>query len=124
MTHAKFLFAGLVVVAGCVDGDDPQAADDSATGTMSEELTSNVTLGTTLVTIDYLNLRTGPSTAHSIIEVIPPGTPVSVVYHTAPSGNFYNILVHRQVGWSSGLYLEIAHPPAAHTLDTSFVREI
>lgn len=112
------------MLIGCVGDDAPQAADETMTGTSEQELSSSLTLGTTLVTTDYLNLRSGPSTSDSILEVLPPSTRVSVVYHTSPSGGFYNILAGTRVGWSSGLYLAVATPPAAHTLDTSVVAAI
>ena len=128
MSNARFVIIGLLVASGCMDtgldDGDAQGADESQTGTEVQELSSDLTIGTTLETTDYLNLRTGPSTAYAIIEVIPPGTRVSTVYRAAPSGGFYNILVGRKVGWSSGLYLAIAAPPAAATLDTSIVSKI
>lgn len=130
MSYARYFLAGLLAVSACGidDGSDPgepmPAADDSMTGQITQDLSSTLTIGTTLVTTDYLNLRTGPGTTYSVIEVIPPGTPVSTVNRTSTSGGFYNILVGRHVGWSSGLYLEMASPPAAHTLDTSIVKMI
>jgi hypothetical protein len=127
MSYARFVIAMMIATQGCTDAEpeaEPQGADDSMTGSVDQELSSSLTLGTTLVTTDYLNLRTGPSTSDSILEVIPPGTPVSTVIRTAPSGGFYNIVVGSRVGWSSGLYLELAHPPAAHQLATSVVAAI
>lgn len=121
MNPLRFMAIGLCAVASCIDGNASDVADDSATGTIDQELSASVTLGTTLVTTDNLNLRTGPSTSDSIIEVIPAGTAVSVVYHTSPTNGFYNILVGRHVGWSSGLYMNIGTPPNAKTLDDSIV---
>src|ERR1043165_2755017 len=133
MGCARLLIAGVFLAAGCVDdpgdagGDDEEplpAADDSATGTAVQELSSSLTLGTTLVTTDNLNLRTGPSTSYHVIEVIPAGTPVRVVFHTPPRAPCYNIGARGGVGGSSGLSLKVATPPAAHTLATSVVRKI
>jgi len=132
MGCARLLIAGTIFSVGCVDepadgggDDDPlPAADDSETGTAVQELSSSLTLGTTLVTTDNLNLRTGPSTSYHVIGVIPAGTRVSVVFHTSPSGGFYNVWASGSIGWSSGLYLKVATPPAAHTLSTSVVRKL
>jgi hypothetical protein len=124
MSYARFVIACMIAVQGCTDEEDPVGADDSMTGSIEQELSASLTLGTTLVTTEYLNLRTGPSTSHTIVEVIPPGTRVSTVIHTSPSGGFYNILVGHRIGWSSGLYMKIATPPEAHMLDTSVVKLI
>jgi hypothetical protein len=128
MSYARFAIIGLLVASGCMDAGtedgEPQGADEAQTGTLSQELSSDLTIGTTLQTTDYLNLRTGPSTGDAIIEVIPPGTRVSTVYRTTPSAGFYNIVVGTKVGWSSGLYLAVASPPVAHMLDTSVVAKI
>jgi hypothetical protein len=108
--------------------DDPPSANGSQTGSGSGSadpgLSSTLAVGTTLVTTADVNLHSGPGTAYSILEVIPAGTRVSTVEHTSPSSGFYNILSGPTVGWSSGLYLAIAIPPAAHMLDTSVVKEI
>ncbi len=125
MKIARLMIAAVIVGSGCAADDaEPKAADDSMTGTVDQELSASLTLGTTLVTTDYLNLRTGPGTGYSVIEVIPKGARVSTVNRTSPSNGFYNILVAGHVGWSSGLYLAIATPPAAHALGTSVVSAI
>lgn len=124
-----------VVDAGAPEVDAPldagappdaagSAADDSQTGIAPGGMTSSHTIGTTLVTTANVNLRSGPGATDSVIEVIPSGKPVSTVFQTAPHAGWYRVLYDDKVGWSSGLYLEIAHPPAAHTLPTSVVKKI
>ena len=125
MKHSRLLFVALFALSGCaLDDGQSEAVDDSMTGTIADEISSSISIGTTLVTTANLNLRTGPSLSDSIIEVIPDGTPVSAVFRTTSSGGFYHIAVGRKIGWSSGLYLKVATPPRAHMLDTSVVTKI
>lgn len=125
MKQARLLFVALISITGCaLEDEQPEAVDDSMTGTVADEISSSVAIGTTLETTDNLNLRTGPSTADSVIEVIPAGTPVSVVFRSTSSGGFYHIAAGRKIGWSSGLYLKVATLPAAHTLDSSIVAKM
>jgi hypothetical protein len=100
------------------------AADDSQTGIAPGGLTASFTIGTTLVTTANVNLRSGPHATDSVIEVIASGTPVSTVFQKAPEGGWYRVLSGDHVGWSSGLYLEVGHPPPAHTLPTATVKRI
>ncbi len=63
--------------------------------------------GTSLETTADLNLRTGPSTSHSIIETMPEGSIVTVV-DPNPQNGWYKVNHNGNVGWSSGKYLQAA----------------
>ena len=124
MTKAFLSVLSLIVLAGCTaQVGEPQAADDSVSSS-SDALSTSVAIGATLVTTDYLNLRTGPGTTYSVIEVIPAGARVSAVNRTSPDNGFYNIVFGDKVGWSSGVYLKTSSPPSSHTLDTAFVSTV
>jgi hypothetical protein len=104
---ALALFTAACVV-GCSgsegSGGSGEAADDSVTSE-SSALSSDEGVGTTLHTTAYLNLRTGPSTGHSVILVIPDGAAVTVK-DAKPDGGWYHIEYDGHEGWSSGAYLK------------------
>lgn len=58
----------------------------------------------TLTTTGDVNLRKGPSTADSVLTVIPMGSQVAVV-QPDPVNGFYNVTYQALTGWSSGKYL-------------------
>lgn len=58
----------------------------------------------TFTTTADVNLRSGPSTANSILAVIPLGTGVTVLQPDATNG-FYNVRYNGTDGWTSGKYL-------------------
>lgn len=60
--------------------------------------------GATLTATGNVNLRSGPGTSYSILEVVPVGALVTEVSPT-PSNGFYNIDYNGTVGWSSASYL-------------------
>jgi len=105
--------AGAVALAGCagtvgdtdVDSDIIQGAEE--TGTISQELSSGVPIGSTLQTTAALNLRTGASTSYRVRLVIPSGAKVTTVNRSTPVGGWYNIKYNGVVGWSYGGYLKL-----------------
>jgi hypothetical protein len=119
-----------IALAGCGGtAEELQAADelwpaDDSVSSASQGLSSTLSIGSTLVTTDNLNLRTGPGTTYPVTLVIPAGARVSTVNRTTPANGFYNIIYGKTVGWSSGLYLAVASLPSAHSLDTSVVSKI
>lgn len=116
---------GLVGCAGAVS-DTPMDSDllegVEETGTISQELSSGVAIGSTLRTTANLNLRTGASTGYRVRLVIPRGARVTTVNRSTPAGGWYNIKYNGVVGWSYGGYLAFvsgpsnpANPPPAST---------
>lgn len=67
----------------------------------------DVAVGDTLRSTTTVNLRSGPSTAQSILTVVPEGATVTVENAT-PSNDFYYVNYNGTVGWSSGKYYEAA----------------
>src|SRR5205823_5951625 len=92
-----------VVLAGCgagvadLDGDPIAVDDETAIGVTADSLTSTLPIGSTLVTTDNLNLRSGPSTSDQILRVIPSGDRPVTVNRGAPVNGFYN------VAWSGSI---------------------
>jgi cell wall-associated NlpC family hydrolase len=97
-------------VVGCSGSDGGGAAADDSVTSESSALSSDESVGSTLHTTAYLNLRTGPSTGHSVILVIPDGAAVTVK-NDKPDGGWYEIEYDGHEGWSSGAYLKA--PPAS-----------
>ena len=117
------LMAPLVTLAaGCAsetrddqgNNTDGTADADDALTNESSALAGDVKVGETLETTANLNLRTGPSTSHSVILVIPEGGKVTVVA-AAPSGGFYHVKYGSHEGWSSGLYLKQVSSGSSNT---------
>jgi hypothetical protein len=98
----------LAVLSGC-EG----VVSDDALGSLSEELSIGLPIGTTLVTTGGLNLRRGAGTQFGVIHVMPQGTSVVTVNRTTPLNGFYNVNDHGTVGWASGTYVkQVATQPA------------
>jgi uncharacterized protein YraI len=62
------------------------------------------TVGSTVITNDDLNLRTGPSTGYAVILTMPLGSKVTI-QQSCPSGGFFNVKYGTTTGWASGTYL-------------------
>ena len=63
----------------------------------------SIAVGTELTATGDVNLRSGPSTSHSVLDVVPLGGTV-VVKDSSPSNGFYNVEYGGKVGWSSGKF--------------------
>jgi cell wall-associated NlpC family hydrolase len=87
--------------AGQINGADGEG--DSQATDQEVQLDSAIVGKPAKVTAtDGLNLRTGPSTDHSIILTMPHGATVQV---QGASGGWYKVSYSGHVGWCSGLYL-------------------
>lgn len=110
---AALALAGCAGTAGdtAVDSDILQGAEES--GTLSQELSSGVALGSTLKTTAALNLRTGAGMGYRVRLVIPKGAHVTTVNRTTPVGGWYNIKYNGVIGWSYGSYLTLVSQPSS-----------
>lgn len=54
-------------------------------------------------TTAYLNLRTGASTGHSVITVMQPGAPITIL--SGPTNGFYSVVYGTLTGYAYGTYL-------------------
>jgi hypothetical protein len=108
-----FLFA--IALVGC-DAAPPNASPDAGDNSSTPDDTpdgsapapdlagSAVSVGgLARVTAGSLNLRSGPGTTNSILDVMPCGATVMVI--GGPSGNWWNVTYKMETGWASGSYL-------------------
>jgi len=63
--------------------------------------------GSTLVATSDVNLRSGPSTSNSVIDVVGAGAKVTLVASQAQNG-FYNVDYGGKKGWSSSKYYSVS----------------
>ncbi|MEJ7597360.1 MAG: SH3 domain-containing protein [Kofleriaceae bacterium] len=63
------------------------------------------TSNTATVNASALNLRSGPSTAYSILTTMPQGSTVTIVQ--GPSNGWYRVTYQGRTGWASGAYLSL-----------------
>ena len=90
----------------------PPPIDDEQ-GSLAEELSTGVPIGSTLATTGALNLRSGAGTRFAILRVMPLGSHVTTLNRVAPLNGFFNISFNGIVGWASGSYLKlVASPPS------------
>jgi hypothetical protein len=95
----------MILIAGCggqvENGDDGES--DSLDNT-TDVVTESAVVGhkAKVTATDGLNLRTGPSTAHAVILVMPHGATVDVVGYSA---GWYKVTYSGHTGWCSGMYL-------------------
>jgi|HubBroStandDraft_6_1064221.scaffolds.fasta_scaffold426813_1 uncharacterized protein YraI len=95
-------------------GSTSSSSSASGTGGASSSSSGAPPACTTLVTTADLNLRSGPGTTFSILDVIPDGSTVTLLDPTEQNG-FENIAYQTETGWSSAMYLE----PACSTSTSS-----
>ena len=95
-----------VLLGGAVGCSDAGGVDDPANEETpsSEALTGDYAVGTELLTTSDVNLRTGPGTQHSIIDVIPSGTRV-LSASAKPRNGWYGVTTASGTGWMHGNYL-------------------
>lgn len=96
----------------CSSASDSADVADGDLDVGVEGLTGEIPVGTELVATGNVNLRSGPSTADSILGVVTTGTKVTL-QTAAPSNGFYQIELEGTVGWSSGKYLEASSSNAS-----------
>ncbi|MBL8954462.1 MAG: SH3 domain-containing protein [Myxococcaceae bacterium] len=89
-------------LAAC-GGEEQPAAEELAEA--AARLTNPVAGGTVRAT-DAVNLRTGPSTANTVIRVIAAGDTATLVSATASNG-FFQVRHRGTLGWSHGSWLEM-----------------
>lgn len=114
-----WLAAAVVALAGCAGTVGDSATDSDLltgaeeTGTLTQELSSGVAIGSTLQTTANLNLRTGAGTGYRVRLVIPKGAKVTTVNRSTPVSGWYNIKYNGVVGWSYGGYLKLVSQPSS-----------
>ncbi len=86
--------------------------------TASSSSSGGVAAGATMVATADVNLRSGPSTSDSIVDVIPDGSTVTLLSGTEQNG-FYNVQYQSETGWSSASYLELSSSSSSSTSSTS-----
>ncbi len=91
------------VLSGCYAEMDEEGLDESEQS--DQALTGSHPVGTKLQTTAALNLRKGPSTGYSVLDVIASGGSVKLV-QSSPSNGFYNVSYQGLNGWCSGNYLK------------------
>lgn len=107
MNNILFLF--LIFFISCssseniTDNSFLTGSDDSI-DTTEHAITGDYPVGTELLAISSVNLRTGPSTSYSILHVIPESATVTLV-NGSPTNNYYKIKHGGMAGWSYGKYL-------------------
>lgn len=82
------------------------AGADEDTASSEEGLSGSVAVGTTLVSITNVNLRSGPGTSNEVLYVVPDGSQVTVE-SASPSNGFYKVKHNGTVGWSHGAYYNV-----------------
>jgi uncharacterized protein YraI len=101
----KLAIAAMLAMTGCggqAVGQVDDGESDSQTTTTSVAAESAVVGSDAKVTASALNLRSGPSTSDSILEVMPQGATVHVI---GSSGGWFKVTYNGTTGWCSGLYL-------------------
>ena len=98
-----------IVIAGCAaspDGGGLVGVDEDVD---HEEagVSGSIPVGTELSATGNVNLRSGASKSHTILDVVPKGDTV-VVQSSTPQNGFYRIEHDGTIGWSHGDYYQLA----------------
>ena len=85
--------------------------------TIENSITDNSIIGKTgTITVDVLNVRSGPSTGYDKLTMVYKGQNVTILEN---STGWYKIkLSNGQVGWSSGDYISVSEPSANESNDS------
>jgi Bacterial SH3 domain len=118
---------GASLMPGCAASDsasvgDETESDSNETESTPEELTGAFPVGTSLVAVDTVNMRSAPDLKAEILQVIDSGTLVKSA-SASPRGGWYGVSYNGKTGWCFGAYL--AKPDAnttpANGSDAAFV---
>jgi uncharacterized protein YraI len=83
-------------------GEQVQAPADGEVE--AQAISGSYAVGTTVITNDALNLRSGPGTTYGILLTMPLGSKVTL-QQSSPTNGFYNVKYGTSTGWASGTYL-------------------
>lgn len=102
-------FAAAALVPACSATSDPDSAllgmpEDSESS--EQGISGSVAAGSILQATANVNLRTGPSTSKTILDVVPDGAEVTVV-SPSPTSGFYRVEYQQTIGWSFGKYYQL-----------------
>jgi uncharacterized protein YgiM (DUF1202 family) len=81
-----------------------EGSDSNEVTGADDELTGSYAVGTSLITIDVLNMRKTPDLKGQILQVIPEGTTVKSA-SKAPQSGWYGITYNGMTGWVFGAFL-------------------
>lgn len=91
----------------------------SVSKTMKVTVTESAGTGETATTTDVLNMRSGPGTSYTVLQVLPEGTKLTVVDSTSNSGWVKVKTSSGTTGWCSREYLKLSSSTATPTLSLS-----
>jgi uncharacterized protein YgiM (DUF1202 family) len=90
---------------------DSNLDDTNELASDAEELKGSYAVGTSLVTLDALNLRESNSVTAKVLAVIPEGTIVKSAA-ASPRGDWYGVTSGGKTGWVHGAFLAVPDPAA------------
>ena len=91
----------------------------SVSKTMKVTVTESAGTGETATTTDVLNMRSGPGTSYTVLQVLPEGTKLTVLDSTSHSGWVKVKTSAGNTGWCSREYLKLSSSTPAPTLSLS-----
>jgi hypothetical protein len=93
------------LAAGCAGNGAAEGADPS-NEVASDDLTGSHAVGTAYVTLDDVNMRSGPGLEHDVLGVVPRGTRV-VSASAEPRNGWYGVTAAAGTGWIRGDFLRL-----------------